>query len=313
METIVFVCENSIEGILTGVYNAWAEALSSGLGHTHCRLAVTERLALCRDRENGQEFLGGGREEHTGDGEGICEPGYFNMELFCTYRETKTDMEKAGKVIRTLRKRLGEEVYECLCYAMASREPDKAEAVYKRNVGCEIHRELEFLRFQELENGILLARIHPKNDILMYLGPHFSDRLPLENFLIYDMSRRKALFHERNKTWYLMNTLELDDQAGSRISTQEEYYQDLFRMFCRTISIQSRENRALQRQFLPYISGMSCPSFQKTEEESTGLPFDTRSESSTGRTEGSNADFVVKYADFIKQCTNFALSYRMNM
>ena len=84
METIVFVCENSIEGILTGVYNAWAEALSSGLGHTHCRLAVTERLALCRDRENGQEFLGGGREEHTGDGEGICEPGYFNMELFCT-------------------------------------------------------------------------------------------------------------------------------------------------------------------------------------------------------------------------------------
>ncbi len=293
METIVFVCENSIEGILTGVYNAWAEALSSGLGHTHCRLAVTERLALCRDRENGQEFLGGGREEHTGDGEGICEPGYFNMELFCTYRETKTDMEKAGKVIRTLRKRLGEEVYECLCYAMASREPDKAEAVYKtivaglsmkqgfrvldkvsdpyvarcfdlkRNVGCEIHRELEFLRFQELESGILLARIHPKNDILMYLGPHFSDRLPLENFLIYDMSRRKALFHERNKTWYLMNTLELDDQAGSRISTQEEYYQDLFRMFCRTISIQSRENRALQRQFLPLYFRDVMPEFSE--------------------------------------------------
>ncbi len=40
MEIVVFVCEESIEGILTGVYDAWVEALSSGLGHAHCRLAV---------------------------------------------------------------------------------------------------------------------------------------------------------------------------------------------------------------------------------------------------------------------------------
>lgn len=257
MEIVVFLCENSIEGILTGVYDAWAEALSSGLGHARCRLQ-TELL---------------------------------QPELFCTYRETAPDMEKAGKVIRTLRKRLGEEVYECLCYAMASREPDKAEAVYKtivaglsmkqgyrvldkvtdpyvarcfdlkRNVGSEIHRELEFLRFQELQSGVLLAKIHPKNDVLMYLGPHFSDRLPLENFLIYDMSRRKALFHEKEKDWYMMEALELDDGMAGRISTEEEYYQDLFRMFCHTIAIESRENRALQRQFLPLYFRDVMPEF----------------------------------------------------
>ena len=38
MEIVVFLCENSIEGILTGVYDAWVEALSSGLGHARCRL-----------------------------------------------------------------------------------------------------------------------------------------------------------------------------------------------------------------------------------------------------------------------------------
>ena len=263
METTVFVCENSIEGILTGVYDAWVEALSSGLGHSHCRLAVSA---------------------------GQSQDGY-NLELFCTYREIEADREKAGKVIRTLRRRLGEEAYAFLCYAMASHEPDKAEAVYKtivaglsmkqgfrtfekvtdpyvarcfdlkRNVGCEIHRELEFLRFRELENGVLFAKIHPKNDILMYLGPHFSDRLPLENFLIYDMNRRKALFHEKRKDWYLMDTLELDVKAENRISTQEEYYQNLFRMFCRTISIESRENRALQRQFLPLYFRDVMPEF----------------------------------------------------
>lgn len=259
MEIAVFICENSIEGVLTGVYDAWVEALSSGLGHAHCRLAVSAE----------------------------------QPELFCTYRETPADREKAGKVIRTLRRRLGEEVYACLCYAMASHEPDKAEAVYKtivaglsmkqgfrvldkvsdpyvarcfdlkRNVGFEIHRELEFLRFQELRNGVLLAKIHPKNDILMYLGPHFSDRLPLENFLIYDMNRGKALFHEREKEWYMMDAIRLDDRAAEQISTEEEYYQDLFRMFCRTISIESRENRALQRQFLPLYFRDVMPEFSE--------------------------------------------------
>ena len=247
METVVFVCENSIEGILTGVYDAWQEALLSGLGHGHCKLAVSAE----------------------------------QPELFCTYRETAADREKAKKVIRTLRRRLGEEAYAWLCYAMASCEPDKAEAVYKtvvaglsmeqgfrvfdkvtdsyvarcfalkRNVGSEIHRELEFLRFKELENGVLFSKIHPKNDILMYLGPHFSDRLPLEDFLIYDINRRKALFHEKEKEWYMMDALELHGGAAERISSEEEYYQDLFRMFCRTIAIESRENKALQRQFLP--------------------------------------------------------------
>ena len=257
VEIVVFLCENSIEGILTGVYDAWTEAIASGLGHDHCRLQTE-----------------------------LVQP-----ELFCTYRETAADVEKAGKVIRTLRRRLGEEVYECLCYAMASHEADKAEAVYKtivaglsmkqghrvldkvadpyvvrcfdlkRNVGGEIHRELEFLRFQELQNGVLLAKIHPKNDVLMYLGPHFSDRLPLENFLIYDMSRRKALFHEREKDWYMMDALDLNGEMAGRISTEEEYYQDLFRMFCRTIAIKSRENRALQRQFLPLYFRDVMPEF----------------------------------------------------
>lgn len=257
METVVFVCENSIEGILTGVYDAWVEALSSGLGHARCRLQTE-----------------------------VSQP-----ELFCVYRETPADRIKAGKVIKTLRRKLGEAVYECLCYAMASREADKAEAVYKtiveglsmergsrvfdkvtnpyvarcfdlkRNVGSEIHRELEFLRFQELESGVLLAKIHPKNDVLMYLGPHFSDRLPLEDFLIYDTNRRKALFHEKQKDWYMMDALELDEDMAGRTSTAEEYYQDLFRMFCRTISIESRENRALQRQFLPLYFRDVMPEF----------------------------------------------------
>ena len=45
------------------------------------------------------------------------------------------------------------------------------------------------LRFEELENGILYARIAPKSDILAFLIPHFADRLPADNFIIYDENR----------------------------------------------------------------------------------------------------------------------------
>lgn len=75
MDVMVFICEDSIEGILTGVYDAWAEALASRLGHAHCRLAVTERRISGAD--------GSRQDGGMGDGQGSFEE-YFNLELFCT-------------------------------------------------------------------------------------------------------------------------------------------------------------------------------------------------------------------------------------
>lgn len=241
MDTVIFQCEDSLEGILTGVYEAWEEALSSKLGHDHCRLAVGE-----------------------------AEP-----ELFCRYVDVKASEEKAGKVIRTVLRRLGKEVFTGLCYAAASSASDKAEVVYKtmvcgfsmkdgrkvlshlsnpyaaqcfalwRNTEREAHAECEFLRFRELENGVLFAKIHPKNNVLMFLGEHFSDRLPLENFIIYDTARRIALFHEKEKKWYLMRDLDVDKTAEGRLSAEEEFCQESYRLFCDAISIKSRENKNL--------------------------------------------------------------------
>ncbi len=261
MEVTVFLCEDSQEGILTGVYDAWEEAVKSGRGHESCRLATCES----------------------------------QQELFCSYRTVRTSPQKAEKVIRTLRKRLGEEVYMRLCYAMASCEQDKAEAVYKtiveglsmtkgervldkvtnpyvartfdlqRSVWCELHHEYGFARFRELANGVLLSKITPKNNIAMFLAPHFSDRFPLENFIIYDVNRHLAVFHEKGKAWYLMDALELDEEAAKKVSTEEEYYQRLFRLFCRTIAIESRENRELQRQNLPLRFRGNMPEFESVQ------------------------------------------------
>ena len=175
----IFLCEDNIDGIFTGIYDAWA----SKYGHANISLTT-------------------------------CPPD--NYVLFCEYITVQTDYGKSQKVARTLQKCLGEETYTELCQAALASETgpgkkkamDKADAIYRtvilalslkdgskvlnylgepyisrvfqlsRCAGNEAHHLLGFLRFQELENGLLFARIHPKNHVLPFLGEHFSDRLP---------------------------------------------------------------------------------------------------------------------------------------
>ena len=144
-------------------------------------------------------------------------------ELFCRYEEVIPDYEKAQKVERAMQFRFGEENYKIMCQALTSYEGDRADAVFhailagmrmknrfllmqnladpyvmrvfelQREVGRELNHFHGFLRFRELKNGILMAVIAPKNNIAAQLAPHFSDRFPNENFLIYDEIRKIAV------------------------------------------------------------------------------------------------------------------------
>ena len=80
--TTIFVCEDSLDGILTGVYEAW----DSRLGHENVRLQT--------------------------EAEGT-------LELFCQYRPVRRDLEKAEKVLRTvLREAPGASVEEIVRMAL---------------------------------------------------------------------------------------------------------------------------------------------------------------------------------------------------
>ena len=73
-----------------------------------------------------------------------------------------------------------------------------------RNAGNEALHLLGFLRFSELENRTLFARIHPRNHVPAVLAEHFSDCLPMENFIIYDENRKTAVLHKKGRiTFYL--------------------------------------------------------------------------------------------------------------
>lgn len=239
----IFLCEDTIEGVFSGIYDAW----DSKRGHALCKIQL----------------------------------GVDNYELFCEYIMVKTDEEKAWKVSKTICERLGYEVYQNLCRAIASFDHEKAEAVYKtivvglslkngkcvmnylsnpyvakifelnRNVNNEVLHVTEFLRFRELQNKILFSEIGPKNDIITFIAPHFADRFPLENFMIYDSTRKSVVLHEKQKQWIYMKNQMIDFDVTKEFSTEEEYYEELFKGFCHTISIKERENLKLQQQMLP--------------------------------------------------------------
>ena len=75
----VFICENTPNGILTGVYDAWELKIQERCSHADIYLE-----SLLPD----------------------------NYELFCDYHTVAPSAEKAGKVVSTLNRKLGHDFYE---------------------------------------------------------------------------------------------------------------------------------------------------------------------------------------------------------
>lgn len=240
----IYRCEDSPEGIFTAIYNIY------------------------RDRRNLPDTGISLTEEYV---------------LFAEYIPVETDFESAAKVMRTCREKFGEKDFYGLCMALGSYDAEKAQAVYKTiaygltakpamghlfdhlsddyvlkafklsNTVCrESHHLLGFTRFRELENGILFADISPKNNVLVSLMEHFADRMPSENFAIFDEGRNLYGIHPAGEQWFLAGGEVLMHKLGEvTVSDNEEQYAALFRHFCKRIAIKERKNLDLQRNMLP--------------------------------------------------------------
>jgi len=244
MEEYYLICEDSLEGIFTGIYDAYLMKKSH------------EQIHICL-----------GEEE--------------NLRLFAVYEQRIPDEQKAAKVARTIEREFGVETYLAICRALASPEADKGEAVYKtvvagfrmgnrkalmgnladpyvhrvfelaRFTANEAHFHVEFLRFQELENGILYSAIGPKSNLITFIVPHFADRLPLEDFVIHDEIRNIYALHPAGKDWYLVYGKGKAEELFHCFSEGEKAYSELFCKFFHTIAIKERTNGVLQRNMLP--------------------------------------------------------------
>ena len=240
----VYQCEDSLEGVCTAIYRAYEDH------------AQHEDTWIRVDRE---------------------------LMLFGEYIPVETDIQRAEKVLRTLRRRFGQGDYESLCLALATPDPEKAQAVYRtvvyglqaaplpghlldhqtnshvlqtfrlaKQASRECTRLLQFLRFRELDRGILYGENNPKSHVLPYVMVHFADRFPQEDFAIRDIGRGLLGVHPAGGEWYLTDSQALIQALGQAgYSACEMAYEELFRYFCHKIAIRERRNIGLQNQMMP--------------------------------------------------------------
>lgn len=239
----IIYCDDSMEGIFTAIYESYEWKLDY--------------------RETRVELQRG------------------NYELFAAYYESVPNLEKTKKVERTLLREFGTRFYEDIGFALASTDEEKAQAVYQtialgltlqekgkvleyltnpwvlkvNQLSLQVAREEDhmkgFLRFEELSNGVLYSKIGPKNHVIGYLAQHFKDRLPQENFIIYDETRELFVVHPKGQDWYFMSDNGTFREEDLEYSSEEKKYQELFCTFCSQIAIKERQNLTLQRNMLP--------------------------------------------------------------
>lgn len=253
----VFICEDNLDSILTGVYDAWA----SKQGHAHVQLALNNA---------------------------------FTYSLLCSYVTVKTDAGKAESVVRSIKKKISVLAWQMVYRAAMSDDETKADAVYRflisgfhfgaritemlaepavqkifalnRQVANEAHFYREILRFESVipsvddvaaaslhdadhRGEILYAKIRPKSNVLAMVAPHFADRLPSEHFLILDVGRSIAAVHPADRPWFL--TPLAKEQADTLFAQNTDQYPDLWKTFYHMIAIKERKNPRLQRNMLP--------------------------------------------------------------
>lgn len=238
----VFLCDDSLEGIFSAIYKAW----EAGTSHTDVR----------------------------------CKSSDMNYSLFENFINTQTDISLSDKVIYTIKNKLGNDIYEKVFIVVMSSESDKASVIYHclqrlfkygrtyinninddyinrffvitRKVGNEVCFYREFVRFSENEQGILVSKIEPDNNIIYMIIEHFTDRLHCEDFIIYDTKRKLAYIHSKdNKVFFYQDYNDKLMKLIDSYSQDEVELRKMWVKFYDTIAIDARKNYKLQRNKLP--------------------------------------------------------------
>lgn len=242
----IYQCENSVEGILSAVY----EAGISGYGHNYIRIVP----------------------QRQGEADSLL--------LFAEYVDVETVPEHASIVLDKVRHGISAEAYNFVIYALASHRPERADAIYQfvtygftlganvtkamqipcvkdifalaRNVRNEAHWFVELLRFRQVsvEPSVLLAVIEPEAAVLPMITPHFADRLNPERFVIYDKRHGEAVFHMPGEEWFIRILSEGEKERLENMWEQREEYVDLWKTFFESVCIDERRNKDLQRNML---------------------------------------------------------------
>lgn len=248
---ITLLCEDTFDGMMSAIYEGWI-------------------------RMNRGDII------HIRPGE------VYEYSFFTEYVCVETDFNRAKKVADSIRKKISLEAYMMVFRACMHYDEERVDSVveflkigykvgarvtkdfgnpvvmriveYNRKVGNESHLYKGFVRFKEVQENFLLSTISPKCDVLPLISHHFSNRFPMEKWIIYDESRRKALVHGKGMEPVMMMGSEIGERI--RIMDSSDDYEDLWKVFFDTIGIKERENARCQNSHIPKWYREHMPEFE---------------------------------------------------
>jgi probable DNA metabolism protein len=203
--------------------------------------------------------------------------------LFSDKHFVITEITKANRVLDGLRKRLSHNGLKSVYYTFLS-EVDQAEEIMfhfakyalsssenieedfgnpivwnlrkaDRLVMKEAHRMEALVRFKLTKDELYYAIIEPDCDVLPVIESHFKSRYADQRWLIYDAKRKYGIYYDLDN----VSTVQLQFDAQSSSSKflaeicdeEEEFFQNLWRQYFKSVNIESRKNTKLHLQHMP--------------------------------------------------------------
>ncbi|MFQ7473418.1 MAG: TIGR03915 family putative DNA repair protein [Anaerovoracaceae bacterium] len=212
---------------------------------------------------------------YTEEASGIFESKSYQHNMLGGSMEVKTDEAKAMRVYEAIEKKISPYDLKRIYKVFLSNEENKEYIILKyvvmgfkigssvsmfhgnpevfavqaveKKINVEKERMMQFVRFSEMQGGVLYAEIEPDNDVIGLIAEHFCDRFKNEPFIIHDIRRDKALVAYR-KEWYI--TIFTSDDVPKK-SDDEHMYQKLWKNYFDNIAIKERKNSRCQKNFMP--------------------------------------------------------------
>lgn len=206
---------------------------------------------------------------------GIQENKNIQESFYYEYRYIKTDDEKAKRVINGIKNKISIYSFKYVYMAFSGNSQNRFTDILKylelgfkvgnkvndyktldfvlnvqkgyKTVWYEAERLKGFVRFLETKEGVLYSDISPDNNVLEILAEHFFDRLKGEKWIINDVKRKKCAVSD-GKNVIIMNGIE---SLNINSSDNELFWQQLWKCFFDTISVEGRKNEKLQNSKVP--------------------------------------------------------------
>jgi probable DNA metabolism protein len=131
---------------------------------------------------------------------------------------------------------------------------------YEKQLFHNYHKMSGFLRFVELSDGSLYAKLESRFNLAFLLGRHFKKRLNNQEFYIHDVKRTLVFVHTKEYVGIRrVAAFELPEH-----SEDEAKFQRLWKEFFKSVTIESRKNERLQKQTVPLLYRTYMSEFEES-------------------------------------------------